>query len=147
MHCKEKILRVLSPKTSTFIYLWEIYIHIPTTGPPIFLQQNRRTDHGNIYINRSPKQECRNWKRVRAVSFLEMFFQIFGTVSLQCGYYLSCFICLQSLEKVVIWELTKICNSINGKWGTILVFYFDYCMQKFSVQHFFVNISYVFSCF
>jgi hypothetical protein len=59
-------------------------LHIPTIGPPIFLQQNRQTDLWE-YINRSPKHECRNWERGRAVSCLGMFVSNFRyRVSLQC---------------------------------------------------------------
>ncbi len=47
-----------------------IYSHV---GPPIFLQQNRQTDRGNIWINRSQKHEWRNWDRGRAVSYLGIF--------------------------------------------------------------------------
>ncbi len=62
---------------------WFKYSHDRSTS---FLQQNRQTDRGNIYVNRSPKQECRNWEWGRAVSFLGIFFlfRIFGIVSLQC---------------------------------------------------------------
>ncbi len=47
--------------------------HIPMIGPPIFLQQNRQIDRGNI--NRAQKHECtrRNWDWGRAVSFLGIF--------------------------------------------------------------------------
>ncbi len=64
--------------TSTFMYLWAIYIYIPMLllSPPIFLQQNRRTNRGNIHIN-SSQMECRNWERGRAVSFLGVFFSHF----------------------------------------------------------------------
>ncbi len=44
-------------------------LHIPTIGPPIFLQPNRQTDPGNI-LSRSQKHERRNWVWGRAVSFL-----------------------------------------------------------------------------
>jgi hypothetical protein len=30
-------------------------LYIPTTGPPILLQQNRRTDHGNILSTTTTK--------------------------------------------------------------------------------------------
>ncbi len=46
---------------------------IPMIGPPIFLQQNRQTDPGNIYVNRSQLHECRSWERGRSVSFLGIF--------------------------------------------------------------------------
>jgi hypothetical protein len=53
-HCKEisiyvfldKELRGLSPKFHIHLSVSDLYI--PTIGPPIFLQQNRQTDRGNI---------------------------------------------------------------------------------------------------
>jgi hypothetical protein len=55
MHCKEisayvlpeKELRVLSP--NFYIHVSGSDLYILTIGPPIFLQQNRQTDRGNIY--------------------------------------------------------------------------------------------------
>ncbi len=54
MHCKEnsiyvfpeKKLRGLSPNFYIHVYVSDLYI--PTIGPPIFLEQNRQTDRGNI---------------------------------------------------------------------------------------------------
>jgi hypothetical protein len=56
MHCKEisiyifpeKELRSLSPNFHIHVSVRDLYI--PTIGPPIFLQQNRQTDCGNILI-------------------------------------------------------------------------------------------------
>ncbi len=54
MHCKEisiyifpeKELLGLSPNFHIHVSVRDLYI--PTIGPPIFLQQNRQTDCGNI---------------------------------------------------------------------------------------------------
>jgi len=53
-HCKkisiyvfpEKELRGLSPNLHIHVSASDLYI--TTIGPPIFLQQNRQIDHGNI---------------------------------------------------------------------------------------------------
>jgi hypothetical protein len=44
----EKKLRCLSPNIHIHVSLSDLYI--PMIGPPIFLQQNRQTDRGNILI-------------------------------------------------------------------------------------------------
>jgi hypothetical protein len=77
VHCKEiwiyvfpeKELRGLSPN---FHMLSVSDLYIPTFGPPIFLQQNRQTDLGNILIG-SQKLECRNWDCIRPVPFLGIY--------------------------------------------------------------------------
>ncbi len=54
LHCKEnpiyvlpaKKLRGLSPNLHIYVSVSDL--HIPTVGPHIFLQQNRKTDRGNI---------------------------------------------------------------------------------------------------
>jgi hypothetical protein len=54
MHCKEfsnyvfpeKELR--GPSTNLHILVSVSDLHIPTFGPPIFLQQNRHADQGNM---------------------------------------------------------------------------------------------------
>jgi hypothetical protein len=54
MHCKEisiyvfpeKELRALSPNSHIDMSVIDLYI--PTIGEPIFLQQNRQTNQGNI---------------------------------------------------------------------------------------------------
>ncbi len=54
LHCKEisiyalpeKELRGLSPNLHIHVSVSDLYI--PTIGPPIFLQQNRQADRGNI---------------------------------------------------------------------------------------------------
>ncbi len=69
-----------------------IFIHIPMISPPILLQQNRRTDHGNIQcsINRSQIHECGKWARGHAVSFLGIFVSNFQYNVLQCGHPFAC---------------------------------------------------------
>jgi hypothetical protein len=46
----------------TFLYLVSD-LNISMIGPPIFLQPNRWTDRGIIYVNRSQIHECRIWER------------------------------------------------------------------------------------
>jgi hypothetical protein len=56
LHCKEHPiyvlpeikLRGLSPNFN--IHISENDLYIPTIGPPIFLQQNRQTNRGDIYV-------------------------------------------------------------------------------------------------
>jgi hypothetical protein len=48
MYSQEKELRDLSPNFHIHVSMSDLYI--PTFGPPIFLQQNRQTDQGNIEI-------------------------------------------------------------------------------------------------
>jgi hypothetical protein len=54
-HCKEisiyvfpeKELRGRNPNFHIHVSVSDVYIY-STIGPPIFVQQNRQTDHGNI---------------------------------------------------------------------------------------------------
>jgi hypothetical protein len=56
LHCKEiliyvfpeKELRGLSPSYHIYVSVNDLYVYIPTIGPPIFLQQNKQTDGGKI---------------------------------------------------------------------------------------------------
>jgi hypothetical protein len=82
-HCKENPIYV-------FLF-WELrglsryfhihvpvsYWYIPRIVPHIFLQQNRQTDHGNMYIDRSQTHECGNWDWGRTIPFLGIFFSNF----------------------------------------------------------------------
>jgi hypothetical protein len=61
------------------IHVSVIDLYIPRISLPILLQPNRQTNPGIIYINRSQTHKCRNWERVRAVSFLGNMNRIFGT--------------------------------------------------------------------
>jgi len=65
---QEKELRGISCNFHFYVSMSDLYI--PTFGPPTFLQQNRQTDQGNMYVNRSQKHQCRNWDCSRAVPFL-----------------------------------------------------------------------------
>jgi hypothetical protein len=68
LHCKENPIYVflfwelhgLSP--SFHIHVSVIELYIPRIGPHISLQPNRQTDPGNIYINVSQINDCRNWE-------------------------------------------------------------------------------------
>ncbi len=71
---------------STFMWLWVIYILYSQDRSTYFLQQNRQTDGGNIYVNRSQTHECGNWDCGREIPFRGIYlFRIFGVGSLQCA--------------------------------------------------------------
>ncbi len=68
LHCKEDSnyvfpeikLRGLRPNFHIHVSVSDLYI--PTIGPPIFQQQNRQTDRGNILIaDRYSINISRNW--------------------------------------------------------------------------------------
>ncbi len=61
-------LRDLIPNTYIRVSLRDLYI--PRIGLPIWLQQNRQTDPGNIY--NSPIHECENWETEHYNSVLEI---------------------------------------------------------------------------
>ena len=77
-------------------------------SPPILLQQNRRTDHGNIQcsINRSQIHDCGNWERCLAVSFRVLFvshfwhivFAVWSSLCLPCCHFHSFCISLSTLS-------------------------------------------------
>ncbi len=58
--------------SNSYIYVSASRLYVPTIGPPILLQQSRRTDCGREYINCLQIHECGNLERGRAVSFLEI---------------------------------------------------------------------------
>jgi hypothetical protein len=79
LHCKEirvyvfpeKELRALSSNFHIYVSVSDLFI--PTFDPPIFMQQNRQIDQGNIYINRSQKHKCRDRDYSSADPFLRIF--------------------------------------------------------------------------
>ncbi len=82
-HCKEntiyvfpeKKLRDLSPNFRIHVSVSDL--HIPTIRPPIFLQQNRQTDHGNTKIaQRNTKVGPGN--EAAQFHFSEFFFKFSG---------------------------------------------------------------------
>jgi hypothetical protein len=78
-HCNENTnyvflfweLRGLSPNFHIHVSVSDSYI--PRIGPHILLPQNRQTNRGNIYINRSQTNEWGNRDWGSAVSFLGIF--------------------------------------------------------------------------
>jgi hypothetical protein len=76
-------LRGLVP--DSYILVYESDLYIPTIGPPFLLQQNRRTERRNIYVNRTQTQECGSWEQGRPVSFWEynnrILFAVYYTLS------------------------------------------------------------------
>jgi hypothetical protein len=76
-HCKEistyvfpeKELRGLSPNFHIHVSASDLYF--PSFGPPIFHQQNRQTDQGNLSV--AHRNMNMNWDCSRAVPFLGIF--------------------------------------------------------------------------
>jgi hypothetical protein len=77
----EKELRGLSPNFHIHVSVRDLYI--PGIGPQIFLQQNRQTDPGNIYIARR-HMNVEIGTDAKQFLIWKSFFRIFGIVSLQC---------------------------------------------------------------
>jgi hypothetical protein len=92
IHCKENSkyvfseikLRGLVPNFHIYTSVTDLYIL--RIYPPVLLQPNRQTNHGNICINRPQIYECRNWDWGRAVSFMGIFFPIFGACARNTNY-------------------------------------------------------------
>jgi hypothetical protein len=91
VHCKEnpiyvlpeKKLRSFSPNFHIQVSVSDLFI--PTIGLPIFLQQNRQTDRGNIYVNGSQKLNVGIGTEAAQFNFWKYLFRIFGILSLQCS--------------------------------------------------------------
>jgi hypothetical protein len=79
LHCKENTIYVFQEKELRGLSL-NLHIHVSVSdlyilwiGPHIFLQQNRQTNRGNIYLNRPQTHECGNWDWGRTIPFLGIF--------------------------------------------------------------------------
>jgi hypothetical protein len=69
LHCKDTVpekskqifpeMKMRGLDLNSYIHISVSDLYIPTISPPILLQQNRWTGHGN-YINRSQIYECGN---------------------------------------------------------------------------------------
>jgi len=56
-------------------------LYLPRLSPHIFLQQNRQTDPGNIYVNLSQIYECRNWETEHYNSVMEYQFHFWEYIN------------------------------------------------------------------
>ncbi len=82
MYSQKKKLSGLSPSFHIHVSMSDLYF--PRTDPHIFLEQNKQTNRGNIYIIHRHKN-VEIGTEAGQFLFFKYLFQIFGIVSLQCS--------------------------------------------------------------
>ncbi len=65
-------MKLLGLVPNSYIYVSVSDLFVPSTGLPIWLQQNRQTHPGNIYINCSQIHSCGNRETEHDNSVLEI---------------------------------------------------------------------------